>query len=165
MKKSARIVAASLSAATLLGGTAVAANAQGFGHHSGHGSSHGHATSAGYGFGAYDKHWYRHHDGFGHEQLTFAQKQTLIVDKLDEAAARLQTKVDTLTIQETNHPSDRTAAALSRAQAKQTKLAALISAVKAATDDASLAAAFKSASGSGSSSGSPSPTASASPSA
>jgi len=195
MNKTVRVLGATLGATAIIGSSAVAANAQGFGDHDSFGSHHaGHRQSGPYSFGGarhqfskfnhrgddagtfnvgqnFNHHWYRHHwAGHHHHHLTFAQKQAKIVARLQDADARLSDLITKVSAAAAQNPDGWAAKALPFLQQQQTKLESLITAVQAATTPQELAQAFKDAfqppaPPTGTGTTAPTPTPSAAPSA
>lgn len=166
MKKIVRALGATLGATAIVGASAAGANAFGPSHHSGHAHHaqaggynvhgvhrqfshyrHSGDSKAGFTVGtSFDHRWFRHHwTGQHHQQLTFAQKQAAIVARLTKADDRLTALISYLSDQASSNPDGWAAHVLPYLQDEQSKLESLISAVKAATDDQELAAAFKAA--------------------
>jgi len=174
MNKTARVLGATLGATAIIGSSAVAANAQGFGGHGDHNSFGGHHAGysqsgpysvrgahqqfskfnhhRGHGAGTFNvgqefNHgWYRHHwAGHHHQHLTFAQKQAKIVARLQNADTRLSDLITKVSAAAAQNPDGWAAKALPFLQQQQTKLESLISAVQAATTPQELAQAFKDA--------------------
>lgn len=168
MNKTVRVLGATLGATAIIGSSAVAANAQGFGGHD-H-SSFGSHQSGPYSFGSahhefshfnhhrghgagafnvgqdFNHSWYRHHwAGHHHQHLTFAEKQAEIVAHLQKADSRLSDLITKVSAAAAQNPDGWAAKALPFLQQQQTKLESLITAVQAATTPEELAQAFKDA--------------------
>lgn len=113
-----------------------------FSHHHG-AQGKGNAFAVGHEF---NHHWYKHHwQGRHHHHLSFSEKQAAIVAKLTKADTRLSALIAKLSDAAQQNPDGWAAQALPYLQQEQTKLETLISAVKAATNQQELAAAFKGA--------------------
>lgn len=161
--KKLHVIGASIAAAALIGSSAAAANAQGFGggdshggfgggSHSSFGGSHGqygfatarhdfnrfsnHGSRGSFTVGPeFNHHWLNSHFGHRHHQhLTFAQKQAEIVARLQAAETRLTDLVTQLTTAAQADPNGWAAQALPFVTAQATKVQNLITAVQAATD-------------------------------
>lgn len=174
MNKISRVLGATLGASAILGTSAVAANAHGFGGHDGGHSAHGAQHSSAYAktgpyslrgahhqFSHYaqgrdhqgtfvvgknfNHQWFKHHWGHHRHHLSFAQEQARIVAKLTKADTRLSALITKVSAAAQQNPNGWAAKALPYLQQEQTKLESLITAVKAATNQQELAAAFKAA--------------------
>jgi hypothetical protein len=168
MNKITRVLGTTLAGAALVGGSAVAANAHG-GHH-GFGGDHTHsaptsgpfsAASAEHKFAGFSRHhdegeghfnlgpsfnhrWFHHYSGH-HHHWTFEERQAAIVAQLTRADDRLTTLIGYLSDQAKTDPNGWEAQALPYLKAQQARLETLLTAVKAATNDDQLKAAFKAA--------------------
>jgi hypothetical protein len=137
MKTSIRLLGATLGATAIVGTSAFAANACDFGGHDGARDSHSSASA----FPSYES-----GDQSSTDQgVSFAQKQAAIVQRLTDADARLTDLISTVSDTASTDPSGGAAQELSQLKAHQAKLESLISAVKAATNEDELKAAFENA--------------------
>jgi hypothetical protein len=173
MNKITRVLGTTLAGVALVGGSAAAANAHGFGRHGDDhrfgGYSHSSAPAAGpfsassaeHKFAGFSRHhdegeghfnlgasfnhrWFHHYSGH-HHHWTFEERQAAIVAQLTRADDRLTSLIGYLSDQAASDPSGWEAQALPYLQAEQTKLESLLTAVKAATNDDELKAAFQAA--------------------
>lgn len=129
MKKTIRVLASTLTAATLVGSASAAANA-----------CDGPRPDGTRTFSQFMPHQHRH--------LSFAQRKALIVARLVRADQRLSAFISQVSAAAQADPNGWEAQALPRLQQKQAKLEALIAAVRTATDDRQIADAFRAAFGS-----------------
>ncbi|MCA1981326.1 hypothetical protein [Nocardioides nematodiphilus] len=169
MNKFTRVLGTTLAGAALVGGSAVAADAHGAhrdgfgGHHSAPASGPFSAAQAYHQFAGFSRHhgdgegrfnlgpsfnhrWFhKHYGGHRHHAWSFADRQAAIVAKLTRADDRLTRLIGYLSDQAAADPQGWEAAVLPSLQAQQTRLETLIDAVKAATNDDELKAAFQAA--------------------
>jgi len=94
----------------------------------------------------FNNRWFHHHyQGHRHHMWSFADRQAAIVAQLTRADNRLTGLISYVSAQATANPDGWQAQVLPYLQAQQTKLESLLSAVKAATNDDELKAAFQAA--------------------
>ena len=95
---------------------------------------------------SFNHHWFRHHWGHHrHQQMTFAERQDAIVQRLTSADSRLSDLISRLQTAAADDPSGWEAQAVPYLQQQQQRLETLIAAVQAATNYQELADAFKAA--------------------
>lgn len=167
MNKMTRVLGTTLAGAALIGGTATAASA----HHGGTYGEHSYSLAhhgafspqgarhefAGFsrhhedGDGSFEvgphfgHHWFHHFNRGHHHHWTFAEQQAAIVDRLTDADQRLSALIAYLSDKASSDPNSWAAQALPYLQQQQSRLESLIAAVKAATNEDELRAAFANA--------------------